>query len=201
MAGNSNSGRKRREGVERYAYGGIVYPTLTAVCACGAAKHPSAKTCLKCNCNARKQLRPKPCAECGRQYQPKSSKSVCCGIDCGKAWSRRISKAKARPADAALERLREKRRILGQRRRAAGYSSKGQWRVVCERDGWVCWICGCDIDPTIKAPHRMAGSADHVVSMKHGGSHELDNLRAAHISCNARRGAGKFTPQAVAWPA
>jgi 5-methylcytosine-specific restriction protein A len=56
------------------------------------------------------------------------------------------------------------------------------WRAlraqVLARDHYVCWICG----------RPGADSADHLVRVADGGGDELANLRAAHLSCNARRG-------------
>lgn len=34
-----------------------------------------------------------------------------------------------------------------------------------------------------------ANSADHIIPLMHGGTHDLDNLRAVHVKCNARKGA------------
>lgn len=61
---------------------------------------------------------------------------------------------------------------------------------VFVRDGWTCHICGRGIDTshmgTIWAP-----SVDHVVPVSRGGTHNLDNLRAAHLRCNMSKG-GRF---------
>ena len=46
----------------------------------------------------------------------------------------------------------------------------------------ICGICG--EGPRIDDPWV----ADHIKPRVHGGSDELDNLRAAHRSCNGRRG-------------
>jgi 5-methylcytosine-specific restriction endonuclease McrA len=46
----------------------------------------------------------------------------------------------------------------------------------------VCWICGGP--PTNDDPL----TADHFISIAAGGGHGLDNLRAAHSTCNKRRG-------------
>lgn len=46
----------------------------------------------------------------------------------------------------------------------------------------VCAICGAgalENDPL---------TADHIIPVSDGGSNDLDNLRAAHRSCNSRRG-------------
>jgi 5-methylcytosine-specific restriction enzyme A len=50
---------------------------------------------------------------------------------------------------------------------------------VLERDKGICWIC------------RKAGAntADHIVPVSKDGSDHRSNLRAAHKSCNSRRGA------------
>jgi 5-methylcytosine-specific restriction endonuclease McrA len=47
-----------------------------------------------------------------------------------------------------------------------------------------CWICG---EPT-RAGDPL--EVDHVVPRSRGGKTERPNLRAAHASCNRRRGAG-----------
>lgn len=47
-----------------------------------------------------------------------------------------------------------------------------------------CWLCG---EPfTADNP----ATVDHVVEVSAGGGHERSNLRAAHRSCNSRRGQG-----------
>ncbi len=61
-------------------------------------------------------------------------------------------------------------------------SSTRRWRrlvaQVIRRDHGICWICG----------KPGATSADHIVPARDGGPDVLSNLRAAHVSCNARRG-------------
>jgi 5-methylcytosine-specific restriction endonuclease McrA len=52
---------------------------------------------------------------------------------------------------------------------------------VFERDGWVCGICGDDVEPD-------DASLDHIVSMSNGGSHTYDNVQCAHTACNVRKG-------------
>lgn len=62
-------------------------------------------------------------------------------------------------------------------------------RVVLCRDGWVCHICGKDIDPKLKSPDVMSWSIDHVVPLAKGGTHEYKNCKSAHRGCNSRKGA------------
>jgi 5-methylcytosine-specific restriction endonuclease McrA len=55
-----------------------------------------------------------------------------------------------------------------------------------------CWICGkpgTRDDPL---------TADHVVPRVHGGADSRDNMRAAHESCNKRRGEGRpYAPEEI----
>jgi len=72
------------------------------------------------------------------------------------------------------------------------YNSKA-WRdlraVVLERDGWRCHLCGGMIDPNPRShTEPLAGEADHLKPVAHGGSNQLTNLAAAHVRCNRRRG-------------
>lgn len=56
------------------------------------------------------------------------------------------------------------------------------------RDNGICWICG----------RPGATSADHIVPISAGGDPtSLLNLRAAHISCNSKRGANRPTSSTI----
>jgi len=53
------------------------------------------------------------------------------------------------------------------------------------RDGGICWLCG----------RPGANTADHIIPLAQGGHPYSElNLRAAHHSCNSRRGANTPTP-------
>jgi len=77
-----------------------------------------------------------------------------------------------------------KRARNGKRRRIDPY-------VIAERDGWSCHLCGESID---RERHYQGwinpegASVDHVVPLSRGGSNDPANLKAAHWSCNVRRG-------------
>lgn len=65
---------------------------------------------------------------------------------------------------------------------ARGYTYRWQQlsaRVLREERG-MCHICG----------RPGADTADHVIPKRAGGTDDRDNLRAAHRSCNASKGAG-----------
>ena len=70
------------------------------------------------------------------------------------------------------------------------------WRrlrlAVLERDGAVCHLCG----------QPGATTVDHLVPAHLGGRDELENLAAAHVSCNAAKGARVPLPRSrIARPA
>lgn len=50
----------------------------------------------------------------------------------------------------------------------------------------TCWLCGEPIDKTLKYPHKMSFTADHVDPIATGG-HNHGTLRPAHFICNTKR--------------
>jgi hypothetical protein len=50
-----------------------------------------------------------------------------------------------------------------------------------------CLICGWPIDPTLKSPHPMSASRDHIKQRAVGGSDHPKNIRIVHLMCNMRR--------------
>jgi 5-methylcytosine-specific restriction endonuclease McrA len=60
--------------------------------------------------------------------------------------------------------------------------STNKWRQlrvqILARDNSICWLCG----------GAGADSVDHLIARDDGGTDAADNLRAAHVGCNARRG-------------
>lgn len=56
------------------------------------------------------------------------------------------------------------------------------------RDGLTCWLCGEPFDLTLSDKSAMGFSADHVEALNNGGHLVRNELRPAHLGCNARRG-------------
>jgi 5-methylcytosine-specific restriction endonuclease McrA len=81
-------------------------------------------------------------------------------------------KAAAARADAA-----RRSRITGQR-----MDRNITTRAVAERDGWTCYLCGCEVT-------QRTYTMDHVIPVSRGGLHEWGNLRCACRRCNSRKGA------------
>jgi hypothetical protein len=68
---------------------------------------------------------------------------------------------------------------------------KVDYERILERDGWQCYICGQDINPTLKS-----GSAslafDHVIPLipranEPQGTHTAKNIKPVHKLCNSRK--------------
>lgn len=56
---------------------------------------------------------------------------------------------------------------------------------VFERDGWRCGICGERIPEGARYPDPRSASVDHVIPLSRGGTHEMKNVQATHLLCNA----------------
>ena len=49
---------------------------------------------------------------------------------------------------------------------------------------WTCHLCCGRIDPTLRVPHPMCATIEHVVSLSQDGTHTWDNVKPAHKKCN-----------------
>lgn len=76
---------------------------------------------------------------------------------------------------------------------------KSEWRgwikpglrfEIYERDGWICQICFRPVGPDLPSGHRLSASLDHIEprSLALIPNHSPENLRLAHVACNASRG-------------
>jgi 5-methylcytosine-specific restriction endonuclease McrA len=64
---------------------------------------------------------------------------------------------------------------------------------VFARDGRICRYCGSDEQVQV----------DHIISRKHGGTHDMDNLQVLCRSCNLRKSSkdeGSFLAQSATPP-
>lgn len=67
-------------------------------------------------------------------------------------------------------------------------------REVFERDAWVCHLCRKTIPERLRTTRIIGGRhealspvIDHVIPLSKGGPHTMENCRAAHWTCNARK--------------
>lgn len=53
----------------------------------------------------------------------------------------------------------------------------------------ICAICGKPVDKTLKSPHPMSATIDHIVPIAKGGHpSDITNLQLAHRQCNRAKG-------------
>lgn len=58
----------------------------------------------------------------------------------------------------------------------------------------VCGICGRPVDKSLRYPHPMSATVDHIIPIARGGHpSDLDNLQLAHWTCN-RQKSDKLSP-------
>lgn len=159
---------------------------------------------------ARKELAkpPRPrCANCGAEMARRGTNKFCYKPDCQVA-KRRYDKERAPecsepgcerpvigrglcgPHYAAVWRAEnpDKSAACNHRYRARkrdAFVEDVDRSAVLERDGWRCGICGERIPKRAKYPDPQSASIDHVVPLSKGGKHEMRNVQAAHLICNA----------------
>lgn len=81
---------------------------------------------------------------------------------------------------------------MSRRRNAHGLPGVGTraHRIrILERDNWTCGICHQPIDPELSVfESDWVGTIDHIRPRYFSGGHEDDNLQAAHLICNQKKG-------------
>lgn len=52
----------------------------------------------------------------------------------------------------------------------------------------VCGICGRPVDFSLKFPHPMSATVDHIIPVNRGGHpSDIENLQLAHFCCNRQK--------------
>ena len=152
---------------------------------------------------------PKPrCENCGTELRRRRTGWRYCGLPaCQRAKRAADARVAPRCTVEGCERPRISRGMCGSHyaldwgrrnpdRNAAG---KARYRArkrdafvedvipleVFERDGWRCGICGERIPKGARYPDPRSASVDHVIPLSRGGTHEMKNVQATHLLCNA----------------
>lgn len=59
---------------------------------------------------------------------------------------------------------------------------------VFEEHGWICHLCGSEIDQRAGKDDWMRVTLDHIIPLSRGGTHTRDNVAPAHWRCNMEKG-------------
>lgn len=132
------------------------------------------------------------CAGCGRLFIAKLKKQILCGKECRRKYGSRYTSEAIMRRYHADPAFRDEVISKAQNRRASrlGLERITQPKQVIaflyERDQGICGICH---EPVTEedGPHRP--SMDHIIPLARGGTHTIDNLQLAHLSCNYAKNA------------
>lgn len=61
-------------------------------------------------------------------------------------------------------------------------------KAILRKTATICALCGMPLDKSLKYPHPMSTSIDHIIPVALGGKSTMDNLQATHLVCNKEKG-------------
>ncbi len=71
--------------------------------------------------------------------------------------------------------------------RAQSEFDKNKRHILATQE--ICALCGKPVDRSLKFPHPMSATIDHIIPIQKGGHPSaLDNLQLAHLVCNQTKG-------------
>ena len=63
---------------------------------------------------------------------------------------------------------------------------KNRKRILATQD--ICGICGKPVDKSLKSPHPLSATVDHIIPIAKGGHpSDIENLQLAHRNCNRQK--------------
>ncbi len=163
------------------------------------------------------------CAICGKPYEPRRKDQECCSLVCSNKLGG-IHKKEVQRTHCTCEmcgtefyypglggcitpkycptcRQTNERAKDRERNRQRRLVKRGQPYIfvndldIFKRDDWICQLCGTPIDSRIEWPAPASPSIDHIIPISLGGEHIVENLQAAHLGCNSRKGNRKCQDQ------
>lgn len=111
--------------------------------------------------------------------------------ECGTVFVKR--KGKKRCAVCQEKRTRVKARQQNYLRRVKTTGRQVEQIDIIEvasAAGWICGICGNEVERALRWPNPGAMSLDHILPISQGGAHARENVQLAHLLCNWSKGKG-----------
>jgi 5-methylcytosine-specific restriction endonuclease McrA len=143
------------------------------------------------------------CFECGKPIEhTQRNDAKHCSVDCQKSvWYRENAERVKRQASTWKSANRDRAKDCDHKRRALMRGSRVgpvDYEAVWARDNGCCWICGEAVDASLKYPHPMYRSWDHITPISAGGAHSMDNIALSHLRCNISK-KDKILDRRPAW--
>lgn len=68
-------------------------------------------------------------------------------------------------------------------------------KILASQD--ICGICGKPVDKSLKYPHPLCATIDHIIPLEKGGHpSDINNLQLAHFTCNRQKSDKLYEPPA-----
>lgn len=145
----------------------------------------------------RKHLCPTHAKERAALRSPDSTSRECSELECCRPvrargvcsmHHKRLLRAEGKLGDSWNDRRRRNDQTRRARKMGA-FVEAVDLNVVMLRDGYLCGICGDEVEPSLKHPDPLSRSLDHIVPLARGGLHSYSNTQLAHLGCNVSKGA------------
>lgn len=145
---------------------------------------PRQLTCLQCGTELRLNQSRFCSTRCGSRHGRGTLEIKACVI-CGSSF--RTLGTKQVCSD---ECRRDAARLCGHKRRLVVRGAEAERFGSTEifvRDSWCCQLCGLPVKRRVPVGHPESASLDHIIPLKHGGSHTRANVQCTHLRCNIRK--------------
>ena len=141
------------------------------------------------------------CSSCGSKFRPRKvrgtrqycpdpvCRSVLRGLALSSPWSPSLTPTEnaLRAAPTRRKSARRERYQSARKRLRSSLAPGVGDQAIFARDRWTCHLCDLPVSRTLKHPHPMSPSIDHIVPVGEGGTDEPANLATAHLACNVHK--------------
>lgn len=131
----------------------------------------------------------KECPECGANFLPPFGRGQSRSVKyCGPQCRRRVGHR--RRTRCPMSRALHRQRRDAQKRLYGGKVNAVNAKVVFQRDGGRCQICGATLSWGLRGSYKAAApEVDHIIPLSGGGEHSYRNVQLACRRCNLLKGA------------